>query len=86
MAKRDKFHDAVRHGLEADGWTITHDPLVVEYGEQNLQVDLGAEMPIGAEKEGRKIAVEIKTFAGVAAMSDLYLAIGQYLMYNSTCH
>ncbi len=83
MAKRDKFHDAVRHGLEADGWIITHDPYVVKFGRQTLQVDLGAEMPIAAEKEGKKIAVEIKTFAGVTAMNDLYQAVGQYLIYKS---
>jgi sRNA-binding regulator protein Hfq len=82
VAKRDKFHQAVINGLQADGWIITHDPYIVEYGEQNLQVDLGAEMPIGAEKEGRKIAVEIKTFAGISTMHDLYAAIGQYLVYQ----
>lgn len=39
-------------------------------------------MPMAAEKEGRKIAVEVKTFAGLVDMDDLYNAIGQYLMYK----
>lgn len=27
MARRDKFHDAVRHALEKEDWVITDDPL-----------------------------------------------------------
>ncbi len=26
MAKRDKYHDLVKKALQAEGWTITHDP------------------------------------------------------------
>ncbi len=32
MAAKDKFHEAVKHGLQKDGWTITADPLELEYG------------------------------------------------------
>jgi hypothetical protein len=28
---RDVFHDAVKHGLIANGWKITHDPLPVSF-------------------------------------------------------
>ena len=42
MATRDSFHQAVRIALLKDGWTITHDPLVVQYGGVNLYIDLQA--------------------------------------------
>lgn len=44
MSAKDKFHDAVKQGLENDGWKITHDPLRIEFGEEDkIQIDLGAE-------------------------------------------
>ena len=61
MPARDTYHDAVKNALIKDGWTITHDPLVVELGGDRLFIDLGAERVIGAEKGTRKIAVEVKT-------------------------
>lgn len=66
----------------ADGWTITDDPLRLSYGGRNVYVDLGAEMPIGAEKEGRKIAVEIKSFIGESDIHELEIALGQYELYQ----
>lgn len=32
MAAKDIFHDAVRKGLEKEGWLITDDPLEIEVG------------------------------------------------------
>ncbi|MEN0048323.1 MAG: element excision factor XisH family protein [Bacteroidota bacterium] len=37
---------------------------------------------IGAEKEGQKIAVEIKSFIGHSKLHDLYNALGQYVLYS----
>jgi hypothetical protein len=82
MARRDIFHDAVRAALEKDGWIITHDPLILPLGRRKLQVDLGAEALIAAEKAGRKIAVEIKSFTGVSEVTELERAIGQYIIYR----
>jgi hypothetical protein len=62
MPARDIYHDTVIHALEADGWRITDDPFSIPVGRKQLFVDLGAEKLIGAEREGRRIAVEIKTF------------------------
>jgi len=36
---------------------------------------------IGAEKQGRKIAVEVKSFIGHSKLHDLYKALGQYVFY-----
>jgi hypothetical protein len=59
MAK-DMIHNAVKHALIKDGWTITDDPLALTYEELRTFVDLGAERLIGATRNDEKIAVEIK--------------------------
>jgi hypothetical protein len=60
MPARNIHHDAVVRSLIKDGWTITDDPLRLAYGGREFYVDLGAEQgPIAAEKENRRIAVEI---------------------------
>ncbi len=82
MSRRDLFHDAVVHALEREDWTVTNDPYYLEYGEQMLQIDLGAEMPIAAERDGRKIAVEIKSFVGKTTMAEFYAAVGQFVTYQ----
>lgn len=52
MSAKDKFHDFVKDSLEEEGWQITHDPLRIEFGEEDkLQIDLGAEKVLGAQKE-----------------------------------
>lgn len=62
MSAKDKFHGIVKSALEKDRWTITDDPLRIEWGLVEVYIDLGAEKIIGAEKEGQKIAVEVKSF------------------------
>ena len=80
MAK-DIYHDTVRIALEKDGWTITDDPLTLRIGKRDLFVDLGAEKLIAAEREGQKIAVEIKSFISKSPIKDLENALGQYILY-----
>ena len=82
MPAYDRYHEAVRNALIKDGWTITHDPLTLRLGERDLFVDLGAEQIIGAEKAARKIAVEVKTFLGTSAVTDLHEALGQFVLYQ----
>jgi hypothetical protein len=80
---RDKFHNAVRRGLEKQEWQITHDPLRLEFGaDDRLEVDLGAQQLLGAQRIGEKIAVEIKSFLNDSAMLDFHLALGQFLNYR----
>ena len=64
MPARGLYHDAVKNALAKDGWTVTHDPFHIKVGAKDLFVDLGAEQLLGAEKGDRKIAVEVKSFAG----------------------
>ncbi len=84
MPALDLYHDAVVRALLADGWRITNDPLVLPVGTRELYVDLAAERAaIGAEREGRRIAVEIKSFVRPSALADLHEAVGQYAVYRS---
>jgi hypothetical protein len=83
MPAKNVYHDSVVRALEADGWTITHDPLRLSYGGRDLFVDLGAERAaLAAEKDGRKIAVEIQSFLGPSTVRDLEEAVGQYDVYR----
>ncbi len=82
MPRRDLYHKAVAKALEKGGWTITDDPLRLNYGTRNLYVDLGAENLLAAEKEDRLIAVEVKSFAGESDMHDLEMALGQFVLYR----
>lgn len=82
MAAKDHYHQIVRQALEKDGWTITDDPLKLDAQGHNIKIDLGAEKLIGAEKEGRKIAVEIKSFIGLSILTDFYAAVGQCIYYQ----
>lgn len=82
MAK-DLYHNAVRNALIKDGWTITHDPLRLEDNDRNMkyEADLGAEKLFAAEKEGEKIAVEIKSFLKSSVPNEFHGILGQYLTY-----
>lgn len=83
MPAKDIFHDAVKTGLEKEGWTITADPLRLEFKDKlRMLIDLAAEKIIAAEKEELKIAVEIKSFAGKSLIEDFHQALGQFLNYR----
>lgn len=82
MPQKDIFHENVKTALIKDGWTITHDPLTLSVGMRKVFIDLAGEQPIGAEKGGRKIAVEIKSFLGDSDVEMLEKAIGQYIVYR----
>ena len=82
MPAKDRFHEVVKHALINEGWTITHDPLYLRAGGVTFHVDLGAERMLAAEKNGEKIAIEIKTFAGSSIITDFHEALGQFRNYQ----
>ncbi|QSV55315.1 MAG: fatty-acid oxidation protein subunit alpha [Dolichospermum sp. UKL201] len=82
MSRKDIFHNLVKDALTQDGWIISHDPLYLSIGNLNIQIDLGAEQLIGAEKDNHKIAVEVKSFLRASKITDFYGALGQYLSYK----
>ncbi|MCP4111914.1 MAG: hypothetical protein GY749_41360 [Desulfobacteraceae bacterium] len=81
MPARDKYHDEVKNALIKDGWTITHDPYVINYEEITVYGDLGAERLVAAERSNRKIVVEIKSFIKRSPIQDLKETLGQYDLY-----
>ncbi len=84
MPARNLHHSAVVQALQADGWTITHDPLLIPYGERRLFVDLGAERAtIAAERGSERIAVEISSFVADSPVRDLQEAVGQFVVYRA---
>ncbi len=82
MAAKDLFHYAVKQALLKDNWEITADPLIVKIDRVKLEIDLAADKVFAAEKEGRKIAVEIKSFLNASAITDFHSALGQFLNYR----
>ena len=83
MPAKDAFHQVVKIALQKDGWQITHDPYTLQAGTLELYIDLGAEKVVAAEKDGQKIAVEIKSFIGPSKISQFYTALGQFISYRA---
>ncbi|MBD2774272.1 XisH family protein [Iningainema tapete] len=81
MAK-DRFHNVVRTALEKEGWKITADPYEINVDDVDFEIDLAAERLLAAEQEGRKIAVEIKSFISSSNVSEFHTALGQFLNYR----
>ncbi len=83
MAK-DYFHPVVKAALIQEGWDVTDDPLNITVGGVDMEIDLGAERIITAERKGKKIAVEVKSFlAGTSAISEFHWALGQFINYRA---
>jgi hypothetical protein len=84
VSAKNVYHDDVVAALQADGWTITDDPLTLSYGGRDLYVDLGAEKAtIAAEKGSDRIAVEVQSFLNLSAVRDLEQAVGQFEIYRA---
>ncbi len=83
MPAKDTYHQVVKNALIKDGWVITHDPLFIRFLGTEMWIDLGAERLLAAEKDGQKIAVEIKSFLGSSPLHDFHQALGQFLDYQA---
>lgn len=82
MPAKDLYHDSFKRALVKDGWQVTDDPLTFKWGKKDIYIDLGAEQMIAAEKRGRRIAVEIKSFISDSEVEDLKNALGQFILYH----
>lgn len=82
MAAKDFYHEQVKVALGKDGWTVTHDPLALDWDNRDVQIDLAAEKLLLAQKDARRIAVEVKSFLSSSLLQDLYAALGQFLLYR----
>lgn len=81
MARQDVYHNVVKSALIKEGWTITHEPYLIKIEDVKYEIDMGAEVLLGAEKEGRKIAIEVKSFIEQSTVYAFHLAIGQFIDY-----
>lgn len=82
MARRDDLHFPVRRALEKGGWKITNDPLTLILRGTYLKADLGGVRYLAATNGERKVAVEVKDFAGGSLTNDLERMIGQMSLYQ----
>lgn len=82
MAAKDRFHEQVRTALIQEGWTITHDPLYLEFDSTRVQIDLAGQRLLGAERGVDKIAVEVKSFLAPSTVYEFHLTVGQCLSYR----
>ncbi|MBW4622117.1 MAG: XisH family protein [Cyanosarcina radialis HA8281-LM2] len=82
MAAKDLFHEAVKIALQKENWAITDDPLKLEVAGAKLEIDLGSERLLAAQRENEKIAVEIKSFLSDSPITDYHAALGQFLNYR----
>lgn len=63
---------------------MTHDPLQIKVGGIDMEIDLGAERLLAAERGDEKIAVEVKSFlASASAISEFHTALGQFINYRA---
>jgi len=83
MPAKDIFHESVKVALQKDGWTILREDWYIEVDSMGLAVyiDLAAQKFIEAEKDGQRIAVEIKSFVNDSNMTAFQKALGQFLVY-----
>ena len=82
MPAKDKFHYTVKNALIKDGWNVTHDSYDLKVGGVEMAIDLGAEKLLAAEKENRKIAVEIKSFVSASEIYEFHTPLGQFFNYR----
>ena len=82
MPAKDIYHDTVKRALIKDGWVITAENLQLPWGGTQTYIDIIADEVFVAEKKGRKIAVEVKSFVGKSNLSELEKAIGQFIIYR----
>lgn len=81
---KDRFDEIVKIALIKDKWMVTHDPLQIKVGGVDMEIDLGAERLLAAERGGDKIAVEVKSFlAHTSVISEFHTALGQFINYRA---
>ena len=82
MPALDSCHPQIVRALEKTGWVVLPKPFTLPSPINNLFVDIQARRP--TQNGGSEIiVVEVKCFADDSFdMHELYVAIGQYLVYR----
>ncbi len=78
---RSRHHNTVREAIHRDGWTITQDPFPLSPRHRREADDADvAPTLIAAERNGRRIAIEIATLQGASPTADLREAAGRFVV------
>jgi hypothetical protein len=83
MSAKDRFHQAVKIGLQKEQWRIVEDPLNLTWEEVELRIDLAADRVVAADREDERIAVEIKSFLEQSTVYSFHGAVGQFMSYRT---
>jgi len=73
MSAKDLYHNNVVNALVKDGWTITDDPLNIQFLNVDLRIDFGA------KRNGEKIAIIVKELGSSSIILDFHEVLGEYL-------
>jgi hypothetical protein len=82
MPAPDVIHHAVKNALIKEGWTITAEHYTLVFKDVKVHTDIAAERTLAAERAGRKIAVEVKSFLSPSLIHEFSAALGQYEVYR----
>ena len=82
MPAQDRIHNAVKHSLLRDNWTITAEPYTIEYEEVRVFADLRAERTDSAQEQ-EIVVIEIKSFLQPSFIHEFETALGQYQVYRA---
>jgi hypothetical protein len=86
MPALDSCHFQVVHALRKAGWSLADKPKYIDDVETEtfVYIDIEASYkPNGAVGETRQIYVEVKCFPGKNVTQEVYIALGQYLIYRA---
>jgi hypothetical protein len=80
MPAIDECQPKIINALAKAGWQVNEKPFILRLNRQHrLHIDLEAR-----NQQGTILVIEVKYFAETqSATTDLYLAIGQYIVYRS---
>jgi hypothetical protein len=83
MPALDHCHPQIVRALEKDGWAVDSLPVTLSNELRSFVVDIRATRQTNGARQTILLA-EVKCFAGRdATTTELYVAIGQYMMYRA---
>lgn len=83
MPKLDSCHDQIVRALKKDGWQVADKPFRVEATGRTVFIDVRASRLVNGSRQEIMLA-EIKCFTGGQnTPSELYIGLGQYLIYRA---
>jgi hypothetical protein len=83
MPAFDQCHEQVVSALQKDGWRIEDQQIKMSLGKRRVFVDLRAVREVNGDRQ-QIMLVEIKCFPeGENITQELYMAIGQYVVYRA---